>query len=149
MKVLMTTLMRGSTANVIGFGVFLIAIKDLVSASPDRKLVTAIGVVGAAISTLSLSLLSVFSGDGLTIALCIATMIAMIVYGLREQYKVVVCIALMGLATIGVLHVDRVWSYAIHTGWWGIAALGSLTIVAGSLIDRSGTVVKKTPNGGV
>ena len=120
---------------------------DLVRVSPNPVLSGVIGLIFAGLSTLALIATTYFSsGTMLCVALALASIVA---YGLYFKINRATLIGGIGLLILFSLnisellrHAHTIWTSALMTGWWGIAAVGALAIIAGSMIDRAGTVVK-------
>ncbi len=134
-------LIRDDLAVVFGIGGFLVLNHDLVKVSPNESFAKTVGIVAATLSVCALVALSLLNGDAMVTAMCIATLAAMTTYGFMRSYLSLSVIAMCGIAAISMMHIESMWALAMQTGWWGIASAGAIAIVAGSLIDRAGTVV--------
>jgi len=129
----------------VGIGLLLLS-NDLLHVSPNRLLSGVIGLMFAGISTLLLLATTVFwSGMTLWVGLALITMVA---YGL--YYKTHLAAIFGGIGSLALIslnageltgYAQTVLTAALMTGWWGIAGIGVLAIVAGSMIDRAGTIV--------
>ena len=125
----------------------LLLTNDLHRVSPNTFLSAVISLIFASLSTVALVVITVLSsGMTLWVALALITIVA---YGSYFRIKQDTLIGVIGLLTLIILnaaellsHAHTIWSAALLTGWWGIAAIGALAIIAGSMIDRVGTVVK-------
>ncbi len=140
---LVNELVSEDLAVVLGVGGFLMLSHDLLQASPNQRLAKALGIVAVILSACTLTALSMFHPEAMITALCIATLVVVTTYGFMRSYIAVSIVAMLGIATISMMHVETLWEMAMQTGWWGIATAGVVAIVAGSLIDRAGTVVVK------
>lgn len=125
----------------------LLLTNDMLRVSHSPALAGVIGLLFAGVAILGLVATTVF-GSGMTLWVALA-LAAIIGYGSwAKQY------ALVGIGAIGLLalislnaaellfHAQVMWLTVLKTGWWGIAAAGALAIVAGSMVDRIGTVVR-------
>ncbi|MEM7259223.1 MAG: hypothetical protein AAF404_17740 [Pseudomonadota bacterium] len=121
---------------------FLLINYDLARVSVNKRLANTMGLASVVLSCCLLAVLALFGNELLLTVSCIAVLLVIVVAGYYTSYPGASVIAAAALAAIGVAHFDAIWSMAVGTGWWGIAALGVVAIVAGSLIDRMGTVVK-------
>lgn len=133
---------------VFGTSLGLLALTiDLQRVSPNAVMSGVIGFVFAGLSALALVAITVFwSGMTLWVALGLMSIAA---YGAWFRNNLVALIGVIGLLALISLnaaellfHAKTMWSTVLMTGWWGIAALGVVAIIAGSMIDRAGTVVK-------
>ena len=129
----------------VSIGLLLLSY-DLLRVSPNPVLSATIGLIFSATATFVLVAMTVFwAGMILWVALA---MIAIVVVGSTLKINLVTlngAIGLLALISLNadelLLHANTVWTSLLMTGWWGVAAGGALAIIAGSLIDRAGTVV--------
>jgi len=138
---------------IFSMGISLLLLtSDFLRISPNRYISGLIGLIFAGFSVVALLVAAVFY-SGMTLWVGLA-MIAMVAYGRYFNSSLVTVMGGIGLSALVslnaselLLHVQAVWTAALMTGWWGIAAIGVLAIVAGSMIDRAGTVVQSQHNG--
>lgn len=124
----------------------LVLSNDLLRVSPNPVMSGVIGLIFAGVSTLALVATTIFwSGMTLWVALAL---IAIVAWGSYFKVRLVALLGVIGLAGLLslnaaelLLHVNTMWTTVLMTGWWGVAAIGALAIIAGSMIDRAGTVV--------
>ena len=129
----------------VSIGLLLLS-HDLLRVSPNPVLSGTIGLIFSATATFVLVAMTVFwAGMILWVALA---MIAIVVVGSTLKINLVTltgAIGLLALISLNavelLLHANTVWTSLLMTGWWGVAAGGALAILAGSLIDRAGTIV--------
>ena len=126
--------------------VLLLLSRDLMLLSPNRVLSGVIGVLYAAIATFVLVATAVIL-PGMTLWVSLV-LIAIVAYGIYFKAKLATLLGGIGLVALLCLnasellwHAQALWNTVLMTGWWGIAAIGVLAIVAGSMIDRAGTIV--------
>ncbi len=135
-------LIRNEYAVVFATCVFLAISADLARVSPNKKLANSLGVFGVLLSACLLAALALFEGGSTLTLLCVGVLVVAAIIGYMLQYPSVSVICVAALAAISVTYIENIWSMAVGTGWWGIAALGVIAIIAGSVVDRAGTVVK-------
>jgi hypothetical protein len=131
---------------VVSIGL-LILTSDLLRVSHTPVLSGVIGLLFAGAAIVGLVATTVF-GSGMTLWVAL-TLIAIIGYGAWSKHYPLTGIGAIGLLALISLnaaelmfHAQVMWLTVLKTGWWGVAAGGALAIVAGSMIDRIGTVVK-------
>jgi hypothetical protein len=139
---MMETMIDDEIAIIIAIVSFLTLSVDLTRVSPNTRFASALNVFGVLFSTCLLVALALFEGGTGLIILCIAVLGATAATGYLWGRPLISAIAAAGLAAIAVTYVESLWSMALNTGWWGVAALGVAAIVCGSLVDRIGTTVK-------
>jgi len=130
----------------VSIGLLLLT-NDLLRVSPNTVLSGVIGLIFAGLSALALVATTVFwSGMTLWVALALTAIIA---YGYYFRINMVALVGVIGLLALISLnasellfHAQALWTSVLLTGWWGIATIGALAIIAGSMIDRAGTFVK-------
>lgn len=122
--------------------VFLLINYDLVKVSVNKRLANTMGLASVVLSCCLIVALAVFGGKTMLTMACVAALISIVIAGYTLAYPGASVIATASLAAIAIIHFDAIWDMALGTGWWGVAALGVVAIVAGSLVDRMGTVVK-------
>ncbi len=137
------TLIHDNLAIVFGIGGFLVLNHDLTKVSPSTGVANTTGMVSVILSVCALVALPMLDGGSMLTAISLATLVAVAVYGYRRGHLPITAIAMVGVVAISLLHVQSLWTMALQTGWWGIASLGALAIVSGSVLDRAGTVVVK------
>ena len=129
----------------VSIGLLLLS-HDLLRVSPNPVLSGTIGLIFSATATFVLVAMTVFwTGMILWVALA---MIAIVVVGSTLKINLVTLTGAIGLPALIslnagelLLYANTVWTSLLMTGWWGVAAGGALAILAGSLIDRAGTIV--------
>ena len=136
-------IIRDDLAIVFGIGGFLVLNHDLIKVSPSKSMANTVAMMSVILSVCGLVALPLLSGSTMMTAMCLATLVAVAVYGYMRSYLAITGIAVAGIAAISMVHIESMWSMALQTGWWGIATVGALAIVSGSLLDRAGTVVVK------
>ncbi len=126
--------------------VLLLLSKDLLRVSPNPVLTGVISFIFAATSIFVLVASAVFS-SAMTLPVTLV-LIAVFAYGIYFRAKCAALISGTGLlallsmnASVLLWHAQSLWSAALATGWWGVAGIGVLSIIAGSMIDRAGTMV--------
>ena len=145
---LINTMLHDSLATVIGIVGFLVLNHDLTKVSPSTRTANTASMVSVILSVCALVTLPMLDGGSMLTAMSLSTLIAIAVYGYRKDRLPITTIATLGVVVISILHVQLLWATAMQTGWWGIAGLGVLAIVSGSLLDRAGTVVAKKAEAG-
>ncbi len=137
------TLIHDNLAIVFGIGGFLVLNHDLTKVSPSTGVANTTAMVSVILSVCALVALPMLDGGSMLTAISLATLVAVAVYGYRRGHLPITAIAMVGVVAISMLHVQSLWTMALQTGWWGIASLGAMAIVSGSVLDRAGTVVVK------
>jgi len=130
----------------VSIGLLLLT-NDLLRVSPNPVMSGVIGLIFAGVSTLALVATTVFwSGMTLWVALALIAIVAWGSYFRINLVALLGVIGLVGLVSLNaselLFHAKTMWTTVLMTGWWGVAAIGALAIVAGSMIDRAGTVVE-------
>jgi len=135
-------LIREEYAMLFACCAFLLVTCDLLKVSPNAGFATTASMFNVILTTCLMVGLALYAGGTILVFCCIAVLAATAIAAFLQRYPVVSIISSVGIAAIAVTYVETMWSLAIDTGWWGIAGLGVVAIVAGSLVDRAGTVVK-------
>lgn len=120
----------------------LLALDIKTVAAQNTSVADKIALALLAVSTCTLVFVSLVSSSSIITIASAVVLVAAAVYGYLYKYSIVMAIAVIGTAAIAAMNAQEMWSTIVQTGWWGIAAAGAAAIVAGSLLDRAGTVVE-------
>ena len=129
-------------AVITGTVLLLLITLDLHSVSPTKPLAKKLSAALVAVATTSLVAVSMFSPSSLITVSGVVVLAAVIAYGYLYRFNLVTVMGSIGTVAIAIMNAEELWSTVAQTGWWGIAAGGAAAIVAGSMLDRAGTVVE-------
>ena len=129
-------------AVITGTVLLLLITLDLHSVSATQPLANKLSAALVAVATTSLVAVSMFSPSSLITVSGVVVLAAVIAFGYLYRFNLVTVMGSIGTVAIAIMNAEELWSTVAQTGWWGIAAGGAAAIVAGSMLDRAGTVVE-------
>lgn len=118
---------------------------NMAETKPEQYLSQCLAVALTAIATIGITVIALGSQSLPVLLTCVAVLIVLLVRGLMYQQHPIVGFGTIGLATVGLSNANEIWHVASATGWWGIAAIGVITIVLASLLDRNKKLVELQP----
>ncbi len=133
--------MAGNLPMVFSAVILLLLTFDMYSFSHNKDMAGNISAVMVSIATVSLVFTALVSGSALITILSAAILLVVAVVSYLGRLPAAASIAAIGGVAIMFLNIDTLWAMIARTGWWGIAIGGAAAIVAGSMLDRAGTVV--------
>ncbi|OED35796.1 hypothetical protein AB833_29290 [Chromatiales bacterium (ex Bugula neritina AB1)] len=128
-------------AIVCGVGA-LVLTADLVQTGTSR--LTACRVAALLVTLVSLALVAnaIMALSGVIAIASVLILLVTITYGYYNKLTAICWIALAAIVAILTINAEALWNNVAATGWWGIAVGGCVAILAGSILDRAGTVVQ-------
>ena len=120
----------------------LLVTLDLGNVSPIKTVANRLGVVLIVVASIALVAVSLSSPSSLITLSSAVVLAALIAYGYLFRFNIVAVFGCLGIAAIVIMNAEELWYSVAQTGWWGIAAGGATAIVAGSMLDRAGTVIE-------
>lgn len=100
-----------------------------------------ISILGSTMIALSCLPLLIFSTVGNLILACIFIG-SMMSYAIHQGHRTESILAALLLVVLIALNANGLMTAALATGWWGVATAGVLAIVAASLVERYGAIIK-------
>lgn len=144
-----TDVIRGNLAYglgvIPGICVYLFLCDDILKVAPNRKLAEVTGLLSVVFAMCALVAIAMSGNTIIVTMVCTAVLSVVAAYGYLKSKRGVTVSALIGIIAISAMYIETLWNATQQTGWWGIAAAGAVAIVAGSLVDRAGTVVVEKP----
>ena len=128
-----------SYATLLG-GAWQIARKN-----PQAVTARSVNMVAIALVSIAGSLQPLFLSSSIALILTAVILVAVLLISLRHELRLEATAAVLGLASLMLLHAGFIWQALLSTGWWGIALAGSLAIVGGSLLEKFGPVLSAQP----
>ena len=129
-------------AVITGSVSLLLVTLDLGNVSPIKTVANRLGVVLIVVASIALVAVSLSSPSSLITLSSAVVLAALIAYGYLFRFNIVAVFGCLGIAAIVIMNAEELWYSVAQTGWWGIAAGGATAIVAGSMLDRAGTVIE-------
>jgi len=136
---------------IIASTILLLLAHDTRTVASHRKLAIGLSTIQTLLAVAFLLLVSAFDSSGGVAIACSIVLLALCLYSYSMRFYAMAAVSLVAIVGVAGLKLDQLGAMFHYTGWWGVAALGAATIVAGSLIDRKNTTVKvgteQTQNG--
>ena len=129
-------------AVITGVALLLLAAVDLNRVSPAKSAANKISITLIALAVIALLVVSLFSSSFFILLASTALLAAVVFYGYVAGFNSVTTMGSFGIVAMTIMNAEALWLSVAQTGWWGIATAGASAIVAGSMLDRAGTVVE-------
>jgi len=127
---------------VIASATLLLLVHDSRTIALNRKLAVGVSTIQTLLAIAFLLLVSAFDASGTLAIVCSIVLLTLCLYCYAMRFYAMAAVSLVAIVGIAALKLDQLGAIFQQTGWWGVAALGATTIVAGSLLDRKSTTVK-------
>ena len=129
-------------AVITGVALLLLAAVDLNRVSPAKSAANKITTTLIALAVIALLVVSLFLSSFFILLASTALLAAVVFYGYVAGFNSVTTMGGFGIVAMTIMNAEALWLSVAQTGWWGIATAGASAIVAGSMLDRAGTVVE-------
>ena len=129
-------------AVITGVALLLLAAVDLNRVSPAKSAANKITTTLIALAVIALLVVSLFLSSFFILLASTALLAAVVFYGYVAGFNSVTTMGSFGIVAMTIMNAEALWLSVAQTGWWGIATAGASAIVAGSMLDRAGTVVE-------
>lgn len=134
--------MASEWSMIFSAALLLLLALDIKTVSAGKGAANKVAVALLSVAACTLVFVSLLSSSSIITVASVVVLVAAAVYGYLYKYNIVMAIAGVGTCVVAAMNAQEMWSTVAQTGWWGIAAAGASAIVAGSLLDRAGTVVQ-------
>jgi len=127
---------------IIASTTLLFLAHDIRKVASNRKLAMGVSTIQTLLAVAFLLLVTAFESSGTVAIACSVILLSLCLYCYALRFHAMAALSLVAIIGIAVLKLDQLGAMLQFTGWWGVAALGATTIIAGSLLDRKSTSVQ-------